>query len=87
MGKGVFETINDIVHAINEMHDSVYGDADELYYCIECGERMELVDETDLVCPSCGHSVLVDDYYGEIKSDEYEELYPTLEELEAREKK
>lgn len=43
---------------------------------------MEFEDEGEdiLVCPHCGHSVELD-YYGREGDEEYENLYPTLEEV------
>ena len=43
---------------------------------------MEFEDEGEdiLVCPHCGHSVELDDY-GREGDEEYENLYPTLEEV------
>lgn len=52
------------------------------YTCNECGEKMEFEDEMEdiLVCPHCGHSVDLDDYGCEDDED-YENLYPTREEV------
>ncbi len=52
------------------------------YICHECGGLMEFEDEWEdiLVCPRCGHSVDLDDYGCE-GDEEYENLYPTKEEL------
>lgn len=54
------------------------------YYCSQCGNLMEFEDEWEdtLVCPNpeCGHSV-DSDRYGCEDDDEYERLYPTLEEV------
>lgn len=51
------------------------------YPCEKCGNLM--IWETDrediLVCPKCGYSV-DSDHYG-FTDEEYEALYPTLEEL------
>lgn len=48
----------------------------------ECGHSMEFEDEWEdtLVCPHCGHSIDLDDYGCE-SDDEYENLYPTREEV------
>lgn len=56
------------------------------YICSECGEEMEFEDEwrDTLVCPSCGHSVALEEY-GFENDEEYESLYPTKEELEDQE--
>lgn len=51
--------------------------------CHECGNLMEFEDEKwrdTLVCPNCGHSVDLD-HYGCEGEEEYESLYPTLEEV------
>lgn len=52
------------------------------YTCSECGGEMEFEDEWEdtLVCPHCGHSVDIDEYGCE-DDDEYENLYPTKEEV------
>ena len=42
------------------------------YICHECGHT--------LVCPHCGHSIDLDDY-GREGNEEYENLYPTREEV------
>lgn len=60
----------------------IKGMMDGLYVCHECGCLMEFEDELEdtLVCPSCGHSVDLDEYGCE--GDEcYENLYPTREEV------
>lgn len=51
------------------------------YICNECGELMEFEDEWEdtLVCLHCGHSVDLDEYGCE--EEEYENLYPTREEV------
>ena len=52
------------------------------YICYECGHLMEFEDEwkDTLVCPHCGHSIDLDDY-GREGNEEYENLYPTREEV------
>lgn len=53
------------------------------YICHECGNLMEFEDEKwrdTLVCPNCGHSVDLD-HYGCEGEEEYESLYPTLDEV------
>ena len=52
------------------------------YFCAECGELMEFEDEFEdvLVCSHCGHSVDLDDY-GREGDEEYDNLYPTEDEL------
>ena len=52
------------------------------YICHECGHLMEFEDEWEdtLVCPHCGHSIDLDDY-GREGNEEYENLYPTREEV------
>lgn len=52
------------------------------YVCHECGELMEFEDEHEdiLVCPVCGHSVDLDNYGCE-DEENYENLYPTREEI------
>lgn len=52
------------------------------YICHECGNGMEFEDECadTLVCTHCGHSVDLDDY-GRENGEEYENLYPTREEI------
>lgn len=51
------------------------------YPCEKCGELMKW--ETDwediLICPKCGYSI-DSDHYG-LTEEEYEALYPTLEEV------
>lgn len=52
------------------------------YFCERCGKLMEFEDEEArdvLVCPKCGYSVDLD-HYG-FTDEEYEALYPTLEEV------
>ena len=58
------------------------------YTCSQCGGKMEFEDEYGdvLICESCGHS-LDYDRYGCESDDEYDALYPTLEEVLAREGK
>lgn len=52
------------------------------YICSECGAVMEFEDENEdiLVCVKCGHSVDLDDYGCE-GDENYENLYPTREEV------
>lgn len=52
------------------------------YICRECGNLMEFEDEWEdtLICPHCGHSVELD-RYGCEDEEEYENLYPTREEI------
>lgn len=52
------------------------------YFCNECGNLMEFEDEGEdvLLCPHCGHSVELDEY-GRENEEEYENLYPTREEV------
>ena len=52
------------------------------YICRECGNLMEFEDEWEdtLICPHCGHSVELD-RYGCEDDEEYENLYPTREEV------
>ncbi len=52
------------------------------YTCPYCGGSMEFEDEweTVLVCPSCGESIELDRYG--YSDDEYDELYPTEDELD-----
>ena len=52
------------------------------YICRGCGHFMEFEDgwEDTLVCPHCGRSMDLDDYGCE-SDDEYENLYPTREEV------
>ena len=56
------------------------------YYCPECGARMEWEDdwEETLICPECGLDI-DSDHYGFDSEEEYEAMYPTLEEVLARE--
>lgn len=51
------------------------------YVCPFCGSSMEFEDdwETVLVCPDCGESIELDRYG--FTDDEYENLYPTEDEL------
>lgn len=55
------------------------------YYCRECGELMEFEDEHEdsLICHTCGFSQ-DSDYYGFSSDDEYDALFPTEEEVLAR---
>lgn len=41
------------------------------YKCIECGNSMVKADEEVLVCPSCQHSVDIEDYGYENEYDDY----------------
>lgn len=52
------------------------------HVCRECGNLMEFEDEWEdtLICPHCGHSVELD-RYGCEDDEEYENLYPTREEV------
>lgn len=52
------------------------------YICSECGEVMKFEDEWEntLICPNCGHETPLE-RYGCESDEEYEKLYPTLEEL------
>lgn len=52
------------------------------YICRECGNLMKFEDEWEdtLICPHCGHSVELD-RYGCEDEEEYENLYPTREEV------
>ncbi len=52
------------------------------YICSECGRIMLFEDDNEdvLVCPACGDSVDLD-RYGFASDEEYEALYPTLDEL------
>lgn len=58
------------------------------YYCNECGESMEFEYESMdiLVCLKCGHSVELD-HYGSENDSSYESLYPTEEEVLAKEQR
>lgn len=51
------------------------------YYCDACGGLMEWEDEWEdiLVCPACGNSI-DSDHYG-LTDEEYDELYPTKEDV------
>lgn len=56
------------------------------YICNQCGADMVFEDEImrdTLVCENCGNSMELD-HYG-FTDEEYEQLYPTWEELMARE--
>ena len=48
------------------------------YSCPECGKIMNLVKDI-LICPGCGCTFNADDRYDE--STDYEEYYPTREEI------
>ena len=52
------------------------------YICRGCGRFLEFEDGwvDALVCPHCGHSIDLDDY-GREGNEEYENLYPTREEV------
>lgn len=52
------------------------------YYCSECGALMEFEDEwrDTLVCNNCGNSVDLD-HYGFDSDEEYDSLFPTMEEV------
>ena len=53
------------------------------YYCPKCGSLMEFEDEEwqdTLVCPNCGEDIDLDEY-GFDSEEEYENLYPTREEV------
>lgn len=52
------------------------------YSCYECGAVMEIIGEV-LVCPECGHSVDLEDWITE--PEDYEEYYPTREEMIGKE--
>lgn len=56
-----------------------------IFPCERCGEPMEWETEREdiLVCPHCGYSVDWDQYG--FTDEEYEDLYPTYEELMERE--
>lgn len=51
------------------------------YICSECGALMEFENEWEdtLVCPKCGNSI-DSDRYG-MSDEEYDALYPTMEEV------
>lgn len=51
------------------------------YICNECGALMEFENEWEdtLVCPKCGNSI-DSDHYG-MSDEEYDALYPTMEEI------
>lgn len=50
------------------------------YVCDECGSQMEFENEAEdvLVCPECGNSMDID-RYGFSSDEEYESLYPLIE--------
>lgn len=52
------------------------------YVCRGCGPFVGFAGEWEdaLVCPHCGHSIDLDDYGCE-GNEEYENLYPTREEV------
>ena len=49
------------------------------YYCAECGSEMKFTDEWEdhLICPKCGYEVDAE-MYG-FTDEEYDALYPILE--------
>ena len=52
------------------------------YYCEKCGSLLEFEDEDirdTLICPSCGSETDLD-HYG-FTDEEYNDLYPTYEEV------
>lgn len=51
------------------------------YICPDCGDKMTYEDEWEdiLICPACGNSMKLEEYGAE--DEEYENLYPTYEEL------
>lgn len=57
------------------------------FICAKCGAEMKFEDkwEEQLYCPECGYKVDAE-HYGFDSEEEYEALYPTLEERLAREK-
>lgn len=57
------------------------------YWCPECFERMEWENDNEdvLICPNCG-LVMDSERYG-MTDEEYDDLYPTEEEVLARENK
>lgn len=56
------------------------------YECSNCGAEMAFEDEwkDTLICPECGHEIDYD-RYGCESDEEFEEIYPTLDEVLARE--
>lgn len=52
------------------------------YFCPNCNGLMEFEDEwkETLVCPRCGYDLDVDKY-GFDSDEEYEAMFPTLEEI------
>lgn len=52
------------------------------YICSECGAEMEFEDEWEdvLICPECGHSI-DSERYGFENDEDYDELFPTKEEV------
>lgn len=57
------------------------------FICAKCGAEMKFEDkwEERLYCPKCGFKITAE-RYGFDSDEEYEALYPTLEELIEREK-
>ena len=55
---------------------------DREYICSKCGKLMEFEDkwEDTLICSNCGHSVDLEKYGCE-NEEEYENLYPTKEDV------
>lgn len=55
------------------------------YYCPKCGGLMSFEDdyEETLICDECGYDMDVD-HYG-FTDEEYDDLYPTYDEVIARE--
>lgn len=50
--------------------------------CPKCGANMAWEDELEitLICPSCGYDIDYE-HYGFSSEEEYDALYPTLEEI------
>ena len=57
------------------------------FICAKCGAEMIFTDrwEEKLLCPKCGYRINAE-MYGFDSQEEYDALYPTLEELEEQEK-